>query len=72
TGDYAGGDWEYWGLTGGVGQADPLVDFGVWRERGEVHLLSQLTGQGDGEREESVEPTAVRLLEWRVRWPDSR
>ncbi|MFN4921923.1 MAG: hypothetical protein ACK5MM_21035, partial [Planctomyces sp.] len=62
----------YWGLTGGVGQADPLVDFGVWRERGEVHLLSQLTGQGDGEREESVEPTAVRLLEWRVRWPDSR
>jgi hypothetical protein len=70
TGDYAGGDWEYWGLTGGVGQADPLVDFGVWRERGEVHLLSQLTGQGDGEREESVEPTAVRLLEWRVRWPD--
>ncbi|MFN5074311.1 MAG: hypothetical protein ACK5MO_01835, partial [Planctomyces sp.] len=65
-------DWEYWGLTGGVGQADPLVDFGVWRERGEVHLLSQLTGQGDGEREESVEPTAVRLLEWRVRWRESR
>ena len=69
TGDYERGDWQYWRLTGVVGQADPLVDFAVWRERGEVHLLSQLTGQGDGEREESVEPTAVRLLEWPVCWP---
>jgi len=69
--DYELGDWQYWRLSERVGQADPLVDFAVWRERGEVHLLSQLTGQGDGEREESVLPTAVRLLEWRVVWPSA-
>lgn len=71
AGDYESGDWQYWRLTERVGQADPLVDFSVWRERGEVHLLSQLTGQGDGEREEFVLPTAVRLLEWRVVWPSA-
>ena len=70
--DYERGPWEFHRLTDAVGQADPLVDFSIWRQQSQVHLLSQMTGQGDGERQESVEPTQVRLLEWRVAWPSVR
>jgi hypothetical protein len=57
--------WKITNLTSGsVGQADPLIDPDVWNSKGQIHLLSQFVGQGDGEKEEDVPPQMISVVEW--------
>jgi len=67
--DLPGNMWRFVPLTAqSVGQADPMIDPSVWAGRGQVHLLSQKTGQGDGETQEEIEPQPLQLIEWSPDW----
>ena len=67
--DLHGGVWRFINLTAQpVGQADPMIDPAVWSDSGHVHLLSQMTGQGDEETQENVGPQPIRLIEWSPGW----
>ncbi|MBL8813155.1 MAG: BNR repeat-containing protein [Planctomycetaceae bacterium] len=57
--------WNFTNLTDhAVGQADPLIDIDFWKSNGQIHVLSQFVGQGDGEKEEDVPPQMVSVIEW--------
>ncbi|MFN9719543.1 MAG: BNR repeat-containing protein [Planctomycetota bacterium] len=65
TTDMLNGPWQFTKLTTeSVGQADPMIDANAWKTKGEIHLLTQFVGQGDGEKEEDVQPQMVQLIEW--------
>lgn len=48
-----------------VGQWEPTHDPSLWKGRGELHLLHQRVGQGQGETLEDLEPQPVSVLEVR-------
>lgn len=50
-----------------VGLWEPVHDPVAWAERGELHLLVQRVGQGQGETLEAIPPQPVKVLEWDAR-----
>lgn len=48
-----------------VGQSEPSFDTELWRNKKELHLFVQRTGQGDGEQVEEMKPQMVNILEWK-------
>jgi BNR repeat-containing family member len=58
-------DWTYANLTSSpVGQSDPMIDPDMWASQNTIHLVTQFTGQGDGEKQENVAPQMVSVVEW--------
>lgn len=48
-----------------VGLWEPSYDPVAWQRDGELQLIHQVVGQGDGETLEDVPPSMVSVLEWR-------
>lgn len=48
-----------------VGQWEPSFDTELWKNKKELHLFVQRSGQGDGEKIEEIPPQMVNILEWK-------
>ena len=44
---------------------EPTFDQALWLRKRELHIFTQLVGQGDGEKLESLADQMVSILEWK-------
>lgn len=57
--------WQTIDLTGqSIGQSEPSFDTELWKNKKQLHLFVQRTGQDDGEKVEDMKPQMVNILEW--------
>lgn len=64
--DISKGAWKTIDLTkDAIGQSEPSFDTELWRRKNLLHLYVQYSGQGDGERTETISAKAVRIVEWK-------
>ena len=64
--DPANPEWRIEDLTDfSVGMWEPSFDTELWDREGVLHVYVQEVGQGQGETIENLEPTQVRILEWK-------
>jgi hypothetical protein len=48
-----------------VGQWEPLLDSELWKNKKQLHLFVQHTGQGDGEKLSDTKPQPIKVIEWK-------
>jgi hypothetical protein len=64
--DLEKGKWRVTDIAGeNVGQWEPLLDSELWKNKKQLHLFVQHTGQGDGEKLSDTKSQPIKVIEWK-------